>query len=78
MTPEIRARIDQIRNGEVPEGYRKTLWGIAPTSWGKAVLVKFVPSLREAPQGVITLTALKEVFYGLQKDRRKVCVIDGK
>ena len=36
MTPEIKKRIDQIRHGEVPEGYRKTLWGIVPTSWAKS------------------------------------------
>ena len=35
MTPEIKMRIDQIRRGKVPKGYRKTIWGIAPTSWLK-------------------------------------------
>ncbi len=33
MTPEIKKRIDQIRRGEVPEGYRKTRSGILPVDW---------------------------------------------
>ena len=33
MTPQIKQRIDQIRRGEVPEGYKKTKSGIIPTKW---------------------------------------------
>lgn len=33
MTPEVKKRIDQIRHGIVPEGYQKTILGIAPLSW---------------------------------------------
>jgi len=33
MTPEIKNRIDQIRRGEVPEGYKRTRYGIYPISW---------------------------------------------
>lgn len=33
MTPEVRDRIDQIRQGIVPEGYKKTKSGILPESW---------------------------------------------
>ncbi|MEG2453202.1 MAG: restriction endonuclease subunit S [Clostridium sp.] len=36
MTPEIKKRIEQIRRGEVPAGYQKTILGIAPTEWSKA------------------------------------------
>ena len=33
MTPEVKERIEQIRHGNVPEGYQKTILGIAPLSW---------------------------------------------
>jgi len=33
MTPEVRDRIEQIRHGNVPEGYRKTKAGILPADW---------------------------------------------
>ena len=33
MTPEIKERIEQIRHGIVPEGYKKTKVGIIPADW---------------------------------------------
>lgn len=33
MTPEIKQRIEQIRCGEQPEGYKKTKAGILPADW---------------------------------------------
>ncbi len=33
MTPEIKQRIEQIRRGEVPERYVKTVLGLAPANW---------------------------------------------
>lgn len=33
MTPEVKERIEQIRNGIVPEGYKKTVAGIMPKTW---------------------------------------------
>lgn len=33
MTPEVKERIEQIRNGNVPEGYKKTKAGIVPADW---------------------------------------------
>lgn len=38
MTPEVRDRIDQIRHGNVPEGYTKTRSGIVPINWTPACL----------------------------------------
>ena len=35
MTPEVKKRIDQIRHGNVPEGYQKTKAGIVPTDWSE-------------------------------------------
>ena len=33
MTPQIKQRIEQIRCGEVPEGYKKTRAGVIPNEW---------------------------------------------
>ena len=33
MTPEVKERIEQIRHGIVPEGYKKTAAGIMPITW---------------------------------------------
>lgn len=35
MNPTIKARIESIRRGEVPEGYKRTKAGIMPVSWSK-------------------------------------------
>ena len=33
MTPEIKRRIEQIRRGEVPEGYKRSTDRIIPNDW---------------------------------------------
>lgn len=33
MTPQIKERIEQIRRGEVPDGYKRTKAGIMPIDW---------------------------------------------
>lgn len=33
MIPQMKQRIEQIRRGEVPEGYKKTKVGIVPADW---------------------------------------------
>lgn len=35
MTPEIKQRIEQIRQGKVPEGYKKGKLGIVPEEWNE-------------------------------------------
>lgn len=40
MRLEIKRRIDQICQGEVPEGYQRTILGIAPKSWDKSRIDK--------------------------------------
>lgn len=48
MTPEIKQRIQQIRRGEVPEGYQKTKDGIFPTDWHTQKMKQWV-ALAERP-----------------------------
>lgn len=33
MTPQVKQRIEQIRRGEVPDGYKRTKAGIMPLDW---------------------------------------------
>ena len=33
MTPQVKQRIEQIRRGEVPEGYKRTKAGVVPIEW---------------------------------------------
>ena len=42
MTPEVRDRIEQIRHGNVPEGYNKTKVGIFPCEWNVQPLNKLL------------------------------------
>ncbi len=48
MTPQIKQRIDQIRRGEVPEGYTKTKEGIIPSDWTIKKMKQWI-SLEERP-----------------------------
>mgnify|MGYP004551533771 CR=1 FL=1 len=47
MTPQIKQRIDQIRRGEVPEGYKKTKVGIVPEEWEEALLGDYIQEYKE-------------------------------
>ena len=33
MKTEIKQRIEQIKKGQVPQGYKKTKIGIVPSEW---------------------------------------------
>ncbi len=42
MTPEVRERIEQIRHGIVPEGYKKTKTDIVPVEWEEHPVGRFI------------------------------------
>ena len=46
MTPQIKQRIEQIRHGEVPEGYKKTKAGVIPSEWELRPLSKHLTASR--------------------------------
>lgn len=46
MTPQIKQRIEQIRRGEVPEGYKKTKAGTIPSGWDLHSLSKHLTESR--------------------------------
>ena len=47
MNPEIKQRLDQIRRGEVPEGYKKTKAGIVPNEWNVELLGEYLQEYRQ-------------------------------
>lgn len=51
MTPEIKHRIEQIRHGNVPGGYKKTKAGILPADWDVYMLGDCLSRV-ERPVGV--------------------------
>ncbi len=65
MTQQIKQRIEQIRRGEVPEGYKKTKVGIIPAEWKTTRFkCKFTRLTRKNTEGntnVLTISAQ----YGL-------------
>lgn len=48
MNPELKQRVEQIRQGEVPEGYQKTKDGIFPVDWRTQKMKQWV-ALAERP-----------------------------
>lgn len=65
MNPTIKARIEKIKNGEVPEGYKRTKIGIVPNEWKERKLKNYFTRLTrknaENNQNVLTISAQ----YGL-------------
>ena len=47
MTPEVKKRIDQIRQGVVPEGYKKGKIGIVPIKWNEVPFLTLFTSTSE-------------------------------
>jgi type I restriction enzyme S subunit len=69
MTPQIKQRIEQIRRGEVPEGYRRTKIGVVPSEWEETRFKKMFSRLsrknKENNDNVLTISAQ----YGLISQR---------
>ena len=47
MMPEVRDRIEQIRHGNVPEGYKKGKIGIVPVEWEEVAFSNLFSSMSE-------------------------------
>lgn len=61
MTPEIKKRIEQIRRGEIPNGYKKAKIGIVPAQWGethfKEMFSRLTRKNGESNTNVLTISA---------------------
>ncbi len=67
MKPEIKQRIEQIKAGQVPDGYKKTKIGIVPTEWNicklKDVLEKQTKKNKDnTVKSVLTNSATKGII----------------
>ena len=47
MIPQIKQRIEQIRRGEVPEGYKNTKGGIVPDEWVEDNLGRYLSEYKK-------------------------------
>ena len=47
MTPEVKKRIEQIRQGIVPEGYKKTKTDIVPADWKESPVGEYIREYTE-------------------------------
>ena len=47
MTPEVKQRIEQIRQGIVPEGYKKTKTDIVPADWKESPVGEYIREYTE-------------------------------
>ena len=47
MTPEVKQRIEQIRQGIVPEGYKKTKSDIVPADWKESPIGEYIREYTE-------------------------------
>lgn len=47
MKPEIKQRIEQIKAGQVPDGYKRTKIGIVPKDWEKIKVLDFIQEYNE-------------------------------
>ena len=69
MTPQVKERIEQIRRGEVPKGYKKTKVGVVPNEWEETRFKKMFSRLsrknKENNDNVLTISAQ----YGLISQR---------
>ena len=61
MNPTIKARIESIRRGEVPEGYKRTKIGIVPNEWG---ISKIGATSKSIIPGATPSTSVKEYWDG--------------
>ena len=65
MTPEVRERIEQIRHGIVPEGYKKTKTDIVPVEWEEHPVGRFICEYTEKTTEPNQYPALTSARTGL-------------
>lgn len=66
MTPEVKERIDQLRHGIVPEGYRKTKAGIVPTDWSECAIADCLERV-ERPVEVKADEMYTQIWYSISR-----------
>ncbi len=65
MTPEIKNRIEQIRRGEVPDGYKKTKNGVYPKEWKESKLGAYLCEHSELSNDIVAFPVYSSSRNGL-------------
>lgn len=65
MTPEIKERIEQIRRGKVPEGYKKTKGGIVPSEWKEESLGIYIQEYKQLSNDILNYDVYSSSRQGL-------------
>ena len=80
MTPEIKHRIEQIKNGEIPKGFKKTKTGVIPTSWKYEKLDSYLIQHHEVStqnnQYPVLTSSRKGIFFQKQYYDKEVASED--
>lgn len=66
MKPEIKQRIEKIRKGEVPEGYKETKFGTIPTDWQVDKLQKFTARILDGTHSTPKYKEKGIPFYSVE------------
>lgn len=67
MKPEIKNRIEQIKNGEIPQGYKKTKVGIIPNDWEVTNLSKCITEYKKLSNDIENIPVYSSSRSGLIK-----------
>lgn len=67
MTPEIKHRIEKIRRGNVPDGYKKTKAGILPADWDVHMLGECLSRVEKPVEAKPTNCTLKLVSVLMER-----------
>lgn len=65
MTPEIKQRIEQIRSGKVPEGYKCTRYGVYPVDWDVKNVGECIEEYRELSNDIQSFPVYSSSRKGL-------------
>lgn len=67
MNPKIKQRIEQIRQGEVPEGYTQSKYGIYPINWDVKKLGHYIKEYKELSNDIQTFPVYSSTRKGLMR-----------
>lgn len=65
MNQEIKQRIEQIKRGEVPQGYKKTKVGIVPSEWEVTKIEKYLIEHKELSNDILKYPVYSSTRQGL-------------
>ena len=79
MKQEIKERVERIRKGEVPEGYKDTKVGIIPDNWDVKELIQYTNKISDGIHTTPEYVKNSEYFFinGNNLKKNKVVITEG-